>query len=87
MPRTCVSATEVCLASSVRDVITVPELRGIRIFTALPDAALDYLTGAVEDIRLAAGEYFAHEATSGRCSWSSPGRSRSPMSSAARSGS
>lgn len=41
--------------------ITVAQLRGIRIFEALPDAALEYLAGAVEDIRLTPGEYFAHE--------------------------
>ncbi|WP_206446582.1 FAD-dependent oxidoreductase [Agrococcus sp. KRD186] len=41
--------------------ITVDELRGIRIFAALPLEALEYLTRAVEDIRLIAGEYFAHE--------------------------
>ncbi|HKT56640.1 MAG TPA: FAD-dependent oxidoreductase [Microbacterium sp.] len=41
--------------------ITVAELRGIRVFAPLPQQTLEYLTGAVEDIRLAAGEYFAHE--------------------------
>lgn len=41
--------------------ITLPELRGIKIFAALPQEALEYLVGAVEDIRLTAGEYFAHE--------------------------
>ncbi|HWT33034.1 MAG TPA: FAD-dependent oxidoreductase [Microbacterium sp.] len=41
--------------------ITVAELRGIRVFAPLPQETLEYLTGAVEDIRLAPGEYFAHE--------------------------
>ncbi len=41
--------------------ITVEELRGIRIFAPLPEHALSYLAGAVEDIRLSPGEYFAHE--------------------------
>jgi len=41
--------------------ISVEELRGIRIFSTLPDETLGYLAGAVEDIRLTAGEYFAHE--------------------------
>lgn len=41
--------------------ITVDELRSIRIFAALPPEALAFLTRAVEDIRLVAGEYFAHE--------------------------
>src|SRR4051812_13781990 len=41
--------------------ITVEELRGIRILSELPDAPLAYLSGAVEDIRVAAGEYFANE--------------------------
>jgi thioredoxin reductase (NADPH) len=42
-------------------VITVGELRGIPIFAALPDPTLTYVAGAVEDIRLVPGEYFAHE--------------------------
>jgi thioredoxin reductase (NADPH) len=42
-------------------VITVDELRTIPIFAALPDPTLEYVAGAVEDIRLIAGEYFAHE--------------------------
>lgn len=41
--------------------ITVQELRGIRILSELPDEPLVYLSGAVEDIRAAAGEYFANE--------------------------
>lgn len=41
--------------------ITVQELREIPVFRALPDATLDYLARAVEDIRLLPGEYFAHE--------------------------
>jgi thioredoxin reductase (NADPH) len=41
--------------------ITVEELRGIRILSELPDGPLAYLSGAVEDIRVAAGEYFANE--------------------------
>jgi thioredoxin reductase (NADPH) len=41
--------------------ITIPELREIRIFEALPEETLKYLTEAVEDIRLIPGEYFAHE--------------------------
>jgi thioredoxin reductase (NADPH) len=41
--------------------ITVAELRGIRIFAPLPDQTLAYLAGAVEDIRLTPGEYFVHE--------------------------
>jgi len=41
--------------------ITVDELRALHVFAAVPDAALAYLVGAVEDIRLVPGEYFAHE--------------------------
>ncbi|MFD4959087.1 FAD-dependent oxidoreductase [Microbacterium sp. NPDC058389] len=41
--------------------ITVDELRTLHVFAAVPDAALAYLAGAVEDIRLVPGEYFAHE--------------------------
>ena len=41
--------------------ITVDGLRGIRIFAPLPTETLEYLAGAVEDIRLLPGEYFAHE--------------------------
>jgi len=41
--------------------ITVEGLRGIPIFAPLPPATLEYLAGAVEDIRLVPGEYFAHE--------------------------
>ncbi len=43
------------------DVITLEELRGIRILSELPDEPLAYLAGAVEDIHLPAGEYFANE--------------------------
>jgi thioredoxin reductase (NADPH) len=42
-------------------VITVDELRAIPVFSALPAEPVDYLAGAVEDIRLLPGEYFAHE--------------------------
>jgi len=41
--------------------ITAEALRAIPIFAPLPDATLDYLAGAVEDIQLVPGEYFAHE--------------------------
>ncbi|WP_460567707.1 FAD-dependent oxidoreductase [Humibacter soli] len=41
--------------------ITVDELRAIDVFAPLPSEALTYLVGAVEDIRLVPGEYFAHE--------------------------
>ncbi|UUT35480.1 FAD-dependent oxidoreductase [Microbacterium elymi] len=41
--------------------ITVDALREIPIFAPLPESALTYLAGAVEDIRLSPGEYFAHE--------------------------
>jgi thioredoxin reductase (NADPH) len=41
--------------------ITVDELRGIRIFAPLPQEALEYLVGSVEDIHHVPGEYFAHE--------------------------
>lgn len=41
--------------------ITVEGLRGIHIFAPLSDAALEYVAGAVEDIHLVPGEYFAHE--------------------------
>lgn len=41
--------------------ISVEGLREIRIFEPLSDEALEYLAGAVEDIRLTPGEYFAHE--------------------------
>jgi thioredoxin reductase (NADPH) len=42
-------------------VITVEDLRGIRILAELPAETLQYLAGAVEDIRVAEGEYFANE--------------------------
>ncbi|MFF2271618.1 FAD-dependent oxidoreductase [Agromyces sp. NPDC058136] len=41
--------------------ITAELLRGVPAFAALPEPTLVYLAGAVEDIRLAPGEYFAHE--------------------------
>lgn len=41
--------------------ITVDGLRRIPIFEPLPSEVLEYLAGAVEDIRLLPGEYFAHE--------------------------
>ncbi|MGI9822723.1 FAD-dependent oxidoreductase [Agromyces sp. Marseille-Q5079] len=41
--------------------ITVDGLRAIPIFAPLPDETLRYLVGAVEDIQLVPGEYFAHE--------------------------
>lgn len=41
--------------------ITPEALRGVPLFSALPPDTLDYVVGAVEDIRLVAGEYFAHE--------------------------
>ena len=37
------------------------ELQAIPVFASLEPAALAFLAGAVEDIRLAPGEYFAHE--------------------------
>ncbi|RXZ50815.1 cyclic nucleotide-binding domain-containing protein [Agromyces fucosus] len=41
--------------------ITAETLRGIPIFAPVPEATLDELARAVEDIRLVPGEYFAHE--------------------------
>lgn len=41
--------------------ITVDALRAIRIFAPLAEEPLEYLAGAVEDIHLSPGEYFAHE--------------------------
>jgi len=41
--------------------ITVDGLRALHVFAAVPEEALTYLAGAVEDIRLVTGEYFAHE--------------------------
>ena len=41
--------------------ITVAELATIPLFSALADSELEYLAGSVEDIRLTAGEYVAHE--------------------------
>ena len=45
----------------VPGMITVEELRAIKIFAPLPAETLEYLAGAVEDIHLVPGEYFAHE--------------------------
>src|SRR5690606_14539466 len=42
-------------------IITADALRGVPLFSALPPATLDHVAGAVEDIRLVAGEYFAQE--------------------------
>ncbi|GAB2611458.1 FAD-dependent oxidoreductase [Pseudactinotalea suaedae] len=41
--------------------ITSAELREVPLFAALEQPALDHLVGAVEDIHLVPGEYFAHE--------------------------
>mgnify|MGYP006201647049 CR=1 FL=1 len=41
--------------------ITVDELAAIPLFSALTQNELEYLAGAVEDIRLIPGEYVAHE--------------------------
>ena len=41
--------------------ITVAELATIPLFSTLADSELEYLAGSVEDIRLTAGEYVAHE--------------------------
>ena len=41
--------------------ITAGALRELRVFAALPEEALDYLSGSVEDIHLVPGEYFVHE--------------------------
>jgi thioredoxin reductase (NADPH) len=41
--------------------ITVDGLRAMRAFEGVPEEGLAYLAGAVEDIRLVPGEYFAHE--------------------------
>ncbi|MFB9309508.1 thioredoxin reductase (NADPH) [Agromyces hippuratus] len=41
--------------------ITAETLRGIPIFAPVPEATLDEVARAVEDIRLMPGEYFAHE--------------------------
>jgi len=41
--------------------ITVEGLRAMHVFAAVPDDGLAYLAGAVEDIQLVPGEYFAHE--------------------------
>ena len=40
---------------------TIEELAAIPLFSELGDKELEFLAGAVEDIRLAAGEYVAHE--------------------------
>ncbi|HEY9309677.1 MAG TPA: FAD-dependent oxidoreductase [Microbacterium sp.] len=49
-----------CLLLGSR-MITVDGLRAMRVFEGVPDEGLVYLAGAVEDIRLVSGEYFAHE--------------------------
>ena len=41
--------------------ITVDELRRVKIFAPLAEDTLSWLAGTVEDIRLSPGEYFAHE--------------------------
>jgi thioredoxin reductase (NADPH) len=41
--------------------ITADELRALPVFAAVADEGLRYLAGAVEDIPLSPGEYFAHE--------------------------
>ncbi|MFE4463705.1 FAD-dependent oxidoreductase [Oerskovia sp. NPDC056781] len=41
--------------------ITLAELRAVAMFEPLPPEPLEFLVGAVEDIRLLPGEYFAHE--------------------------
>ncbi|GAA3230640.1 FAD-dependent oxidoreductase [Oerskovia jenensis] len=41
--------------------ITLDELRAISMFEPLPPEPLEFLVGAVEDIHLLPGEYFAHE--------------------------
>jgi thioredoxin reductase (NADPH) len=41
--------------------ITADGLRALHVFDSVPDEGLAYLAGAVEDIRLVPGEYFAHE--------------------------
>ncbi|MBD7950398.1 FAD-dependent oxidoreductase [Oerskovia rustica] len=41
--------------------ITLAELRAVSMFEPLPPEPLEFLVGAVEDIRLLPGEYFAHE--------------------------
>ncbi|MFF3066210.1 FAD-dependent oxidoreductase [Oerskovia sp. NPDC057915] len=41
--------------------ITLDELRAVSMFEPLPPEPLEFLVGAVEDIHLLPGEYFAHE--------------------------
>lgn len=41
--------------------ISADELRSVPLFSSLPPPTLEFLSGAVEDIRLLPGEYFAHE--------------------------
>lgn len=43
---------------------TIEELATIPLFSELGDKELEFLAGAVEDIRLTAGEYVAHEGES-----------------------
>jgi thioredoxin reductase (NADPH) len=45
-------------------VFTVDELATIPLFSALAQQELEYIAGAVEDIRLIPGEYVAHEGES-----------------------
>jgi thioredoxin reductase (NADPH) len=57
MPMTTTAATEGCKGI----VFTVDEIATIPLFSALGQNELEYLAGAVEDIRLVPGEYVAHE--------------------------
>ena len=43
---------------------TIEELATIPLISELGDKELEFLAGAVEDIRLTAGEYVAHEGES-----------------------
>ena len=53
---------------------TVDELATIPLFSALAQKELEYIAGAVEDIRLIPGEYVATRAKAG--SWRSWSRGR-----------
>jgi thioredoxin reductase (NADPH) len=57
MPMTTTAAAEGCEGI----VFTVDEIATIPLFSALGQNELEYLAGAVEDIRLVPGEYVAHE--------------------------
>ncbi|WP_286277960.1 hypothetical protein [Naasia aerilata] len=57
--------------------ITADDLRGMRVFAALPEEALDYLVRSVEDIRLMPGSTSPTRGTSARCSSSWRGARRS----------